>query len=49
MVCNDSHLSLFVPSKLGEALERSAAENDRSLSAEVRVRLGASSSIPMPW
>ena len=31
-----SHVSLFVSPELREAIERSAAQNDRSLSAEVR-------------
>jgi hypothetical protein len=35
------HVSLFVSPELREAIERSAAENDRSLSAEVRVALRA--------
>jgi hypothetical protein len=43
---NTSHLSLFVPAKLREALERSATENDRSLSAEVCVALRAHTSCP---
>ena len=38
---NMSHVSLFVSPELREAIERSAAENDRSLSAEVRVALRA--------
>ena len=36
-----SHVSVFVSPELREAIERSAAENDRSLSAEVRVALRA--------
>lgn len=38
---NMSHVSLFVSPELREAIERSAAEHDRSLSAEVRVALPA--------
>ena len=38
---NKSHLSLFVPTKLREAIEQSAAQNDRSLSAEVRCAIRA--------
>jgi hypothetical protein len=34
-----SHVSFFVPTSLREALERSAAEHDRSLSAEIRVAI----------
>jgi len=39
MVRNSSHLSVFVPLQLREALEHSAREHDRSLSAEIRVGL----------
>ena len=38
---NMSHVSVFVSRELRDAIERSAAENDRSLSAEVRVALRA--------
>jgi hypothetical protein len=38
---SQSHVSLFVSPELREAIERSAAANDRSLSAEVRVALRA--------
>jgi len=34
-----SHVSFFVPTSLRAELERSAAENDRSLSAEIRVAI----------
>ena len=47
MVPNTSHrLSVFVPTQLREKLERAALENDRSLSAEIRVRLRATTSEP---
>jgi hypothetical protein len=36
MVRNSSHLSVFVPQPLREALELSARANDRSLSAKLR-------------
>jgi hypothetical protein len=36
---NNAHLSLFVSREIRAELERSAVANDRSLSAEVRVRL----------
>jgi hypothetical protein len=36
MAHNGSHLSAFVPTQLREALEVSAREHDRSLSAELR-------------
>ena len=36
MVRNDSHVSVLVPAQLREALELSAREHDRSLSAELR-------------
>jgi hypothetical protein len=39
MVRNTSHLSVFVPTQLREALELSARAHDRSLSAEIRVGL----------
>ena len=38
----DSHVSLFLDRELRAVLERAAMESDRSLSAEVRVRLRAS-------
>jgi hypothetical protein len=52
---NTSHVSLFMPREVRAELERSARESDRSLSAEIRVRLaatttsdrsGATSSLP---
>lgn len=54
MAPNSEHVSFFVSRELREAIERSAAENDRSLSAEVRCairaytsdRSGAVSSLP---
>jgi hypothetical protein len=36
---NSSHVSLFVSREFREALERSAAQSDRSLSSEVRTGL----------
>ena len=39
MAINTSHVSLFVSRELREALEREAARNDRSLSAEVHTAL----------
>ena len=41
-----SHVSLFMPESLRAELERSARESDRSLSAEIRVRLVAPTSFP---
>ena len=41
MASNATHVSLYVSPELREAIERSAVENDRSLSAEVRVALRA--------
>jgi len=43
-----SHVSLFMPARLRAELERSARESDRSLSAEIRVRLVATTSSPSP-
>lgn len=40
----DRRTSHVVPTSLHEALEREAAANDRSLSAEIRVRLRATAS-----
>jgi hypothetical protein len=41
-----SHVSLFVSPELRDALERSAAQNDRSLSAEVRCAIREYTSRP---
>jgi hypothetical protein len=41
MVRNTSHLSVFVPTQLREALELSARANERSLSGELRCALRA--------
>ena len=40
----DVHVSLFMPETLRAELERSARESDRSLSAQIRVRLRAAGS-----
>ena len=45
MATNVAHLNLYVSPELRAALEQSAAANDRSLSAEVRVALRAYTSI----
>ena len=47
MASNAAHVSLYVSRELREAIQRSAAENDRSLSAEVRVALCAYTSAPL--
>ena len=39
MDSNAAHVSLYMPTELREELERSAAANDRSLSAELRTAL----------
>ena len=41
MATNVAHLNLYVSPELRAALEQAAAENDRSLSAEVRMALRA--------
>jgi hypothetical protein len=46
MAANTSHVSLFVSRELREALERSAREHGRSLSAEVRCASRAYTSDP---
>jgi len=40
-VANTAHVSFFLPTQLRAAIESSARENDRSLSAEVRCALRA--------
>ena len=48
MAPKTSHVSLFVPRDLREALERLAARHDRSLSAEIRTAIRAYTAAPSP-